>query len=248
MKQFRLLFLLGLFLTLAFAGCQKENDPPTGPGTGGGTGYPMPGDFGGADPDNVIAIIRVTTTQMGISFSSGLGFADFNSQDVGTVKATVGTTEYEFTKETENNETSYMLINSASNPQGIDLGTGNANVRIDAQNYQIQNNTISVPGQIALTAPAANANVPRNQDLNVTWNAATGGQYNMLFVTDAQGNSRNKTISAGAASGSFTASELSGLQAGTGIIYAISYNYVLSNNNQTVLIGQSLASTTINLQ
>lgn len=250
MKRTYKLFLLSAFLLLLItSGCKKEENPVDGGGGGNNTTstYPTPTNFNGASPKNVLAVVRTSISQMGFTFSMGIGVANLDNQDKGTVTATVDGDDYEFTKQSANGVVSYTYVPSATNPTGgMSLGSGAENVTFSVSNYALAAATVTVPGEITITAPAANASVPRSSDLNVTWTSSSSGTNKAIFIVDQSGKSIFKEVSGN--TGTFTSAELGGLSAGNGIVYAMTYNYVLTNNNEAVLIGEALATNSITLQ
>ena len=243
-----IVIIFALLAVLIISGCEKvENPVDSGNDNTPTSSYPTPTNFGGATPSNTLAVIRTSISQMGFSFSLGVGVANLNNQDKGTVTATVSGDNFEFTKHTNGSVVSYVYVPSQTNPTGgITLGSGSESATFSVSNYPLSNSTVTVPGEISLTAPAADASVPRSADLNITWSASNAGTNRAIFIVDHAGKSIYKEVSGNG--GTFTSTEMSTLAAGTGLVYAITYNFVLTNNNDAVLIGEAIATNNITLQ
>src|SRR5690606_7102803 len=124
-KTYAIFLMSALFMLLVVSGCKKEENPVDGGGGSSTTSaYPTPTNFNGASPKNVLAVVRTSISQMGFSFSLGIGVASLDNQDKGTVIATVDGDDYEFTKQSANGVVSYTYLPSATNPTGgITLGS-----------------------------------------------------------------------------------------------------------------------------
>lgn len=252
-------FITMLIVVVALTGCKKDSattpTPPQNPTAGQA---PTPTDFGGAAPVNVLGIIRTSTTLepvpgFPVTTDVNVGFAKFGTTgtDMGTVTATYSGTPYTFGKTTTGGSVNYIHPDPASPTTLMNLGTGNSTVSFTVSGYTFNpstSNSVVVPGQLKMTAPAANASVPRNAPLSVSWTITGAGAQNAIFITDFSGNSVFKQNLGAVTSASFTAAELGRLAAGGAFVYAISYNYRLTNSNQTVLIGEATAITQITLQ
>jgi hypothetical protein len=251
MKSLKIFLSLFLFsILLIVAGCNKDNNP-TDPGNNNNTGNnsnPLPTEFGGATPTHVFGLVRTSVTQSGYTFSTGVGFASLNNQDKGDVSVKVSGTDYLFAKNTSSGNTSYSFPNPQNPTQIMTLPSSTFTATFDVTGYTLQQKNVQVPGELALTAPAANSTVPRTSDLTVSWAVTGAGANNAIFISDMNGNSKFKQNLGNVTSATFSASELGSLAAGDAIVYALSYNFVLSNNNEAVLIGQALALSSIKLQ
>ncbi len=252
MKQIRLiLFVLPLAALLFLNGCSSTENPADpgngGGGNGNGPGNFLPTDFGGAAPTHVFALIRSTTTQAGVSFDLGIGVANLQNQDKGTVSCTVGGTTYTFGKTASGGVTSYVFPDPANPASIISLPEALASVSFNATGYALGLSTVVVPGRITLTAPAANSTVSKNSALTVTW-SGTNGQFTGIAIADGQGNFIFNQNLGNVNSAQFTAVQMGTLAAGTGIVYAVTYNYELANDNEAVLIGQATALNNITIQ
>ncbi|MDP3829794.1 MAG: hypothetical protein Q8Q47_00900 [Ignavibacteriaceae bacterium] len=246
MKKTFLLF--ALMIMFAVVGCKKD-ESTTDPGNTNqnSSTTPTPTDFGGATPTNVLAVVRTSTTYVGVTVELGLAAATFGNppQDKGVVKVTSKGTDYTLTKQSNN---SYVFNPEALSPQGIGFNSGSTEVTFSAANYSLINTKVFVPGKITVTAPAAETSVPRASNLTITWTVSGAGSNNAVMVIDKDGKSIFKQNLGTATSASVTSAELQTLSSGSAIVYAISYNYILSNNNEAVLIGETVAFNTVNLQ
>jgi hypothetical protein len=239
------------------AGCKKDEETTTSAGTTPtAPTAPTISNYSGATPVNVLALVRVSVAQtipgVGTIFvDANVGSATFGTpgQDKGDVKVTVGTTDYPFIKSSGATGVTYSVAPPTANPQGVPLNAGATSVTFNATGYALAPAAVTVPGQLNITAPDANASVPRTSNLTVTWTMSGGsGTQSAIFISDAAGHSVFKQGLGNVTSGTFTAAELDGLNAGTAFLYAISYNYVLANSNAAVLVGEATALRTITLQ
>ncbi|MBX2975646.1 MAG: hypothetical protein KF721_05900 [Ignavibacteriaceae bacterium] len=246
MKKTILLF--SLLMLLAIVGCKKDDaatNPTDNPGSTSTT--PTPTDFGGATPTNVMAVVRTSTTYVGVTIDVGTAVATFGTppQDKGAVKVTSKGTDYNLTKQSNN---AYIFTPDALSPQGISFNSGATEVTFSAANYTLGSNRVVVPGKITLTSPAMDASVPRGSNLTISWTTSNAGANNAVMVIDKNGKSIFKQNLGTATSTTINSTELQTLATGTGIVYALSYNYILTNNNEAVLIGETVAFNTVNLQ
>lgn len=252
MKSTKLfLSLLFIALLLIAAGCNKEDNPLNNNNNNGGgnnNSNPLPTEFGTASPTHILALIRTSITQSGFTFSTGVGVANLNSQDKGNVMVSVNGSDYTFAKNTGSSGTNYFFPDPNNPSQMMTLPNGSQPAVFSVANYTLTQNTVSVPGEITLNAPAANSNVPRTSDLTVDWNISSAGAYNAIFISDQNGNYQFKQNLGNVSTAVFTAAELGQLSAGSAYIYAMSYNFVLTNNNEAVLIGEAVAVNQITLQ
>lgn len=253
MKKLNCVFMMIILgLGLLITGCKDNTIDPNGNGNGNGNGNnpnttPFPTTFGGVTPTHVLGVVKASVSAGGTSIHTGSAFANLNNQDKGSVSVNVGGTDYSLTKST-GTQVSYFFQPSQTNPTGINLGSGTADATFSVSGYTLGSSTVTVPGSVSLTAPAANASVPRNQDLTISWTTSSGGTHSGIFIADKDGKTIFKEVSGSATSASFTAAELGTLAAGTALVYALSYNFVLTNSNEAVIIGEAVAVNTVTLQ
>lgn len=252
MKSLNYFFsLLLLNVVLFAAGCNKENNPlnnNNNNNNNNGSSYPMPTEFGGATPTHILGLIRTSVSTGGFTVSTGVGVANLNNQDKGDVSVKVGGSTYTFAKSTSGGNTSYFFPNPSA-PQVMTIaGNGLTNAEFNVTGYSLQQKVVGVPGVVTLNSPAAGSTVPRTSDLTLNWSAQDAGVYNAIFITDQNGNTKFKQNLSGVTSATFSASELGALSAGSAYVYALTYNFVISNNNEAVLIGQAVAVNQITLQ
>lgn len=257
MKQFKFLAAVVLIFVFALTGCKKDEAPTNTP-TPPAAQAPTPTNFGGPTPVNVLAIVRTSTTLEPVpgfpvttDISVGVGTFGTPGTDKGTVTATYSGTNYLFGKTTASGAVSYVHPDPAAPTTFMTLGAGVSNVSFTVSGYAITpagSNNINVPGQMKMTAPAASASVPRNAALTVSWTITGAGSQNAIFITDFSGRSVFKQNLGAVTSASFTAAEMGGLSAGGAFVYAITYNYRLTNSNEAVLIGEAVALNQVTLQ
>ncbi len=257
MKQFKSIAVL--VAVLALTGCKKDEavttPPPTQPPATPSS--PNPPSYNGFTPTNVCAVVR---TSVAISTPIGVVVTDANAaaakfgnpagSDQGTVTLTVGSTVYTLGKTTASGSVTYLHPDPANPTALIGMSTSSQSVTFNVGTYRLDGSatrSITVPGQLTLTAPAANANVPRNAALNVTWTVTTAGSKHAIFITDVAGHALFKEVAA-SGSGSFTAAEMGALSAGYGFVYALTYNFALYNGNAAAVVAEAVAVNTINLQ
>lgn len=252
MRLFKMLHLVVMLFVFALTGCKK--DSPVTPGnTPQPSGVPTFTNFGGPTPTNALIVVRTSTevTIAGITVFTdvNVGTAVFGvpGQDKGDVKVVANSTDYPFTKNNTSGSFSYIYTPAIANPTGIGLNTGATSVTFNATGYALSPAAVTVPGQLKLTAPAASASVARSANLIVTWTITNAGAHSAVFITDYAGHYKFYENLTGT-SYSIPTADLQTLTAGNAIVYAISYNYVLSNSNAAVLIGEAVALRTITLQ
>jgi hypothetical protein len=157
--------------------------------------------------------------------------------DKGTVTVTAGGSSKTLGKLTNSGAVSYIFPDPANPTAVMSISSSATAATFAVSGYSLSpNGNITVPGQITLTAPAGNATV-----------AGGAGARHAIFIADGQGHSLFKDGVANG-SGTFTAAELGALSAGTGWMYALTYNYSLVNSNQAVIVGEAVAINQITLQ
>lgn len=217
---------------------------------------PVITSFGGVIPVNVMATVRVTTTTSvagyPVSVDANFAVARFGGIGAGTDKGTVTVTAlgtpYTLTRNGTADIT-YTYTPSASAPGGIGLNAGSTATTWSVSGLTLASASVNAPGQLVLVTPSANATVSRTSALTVTWSTGSGPAANSaVFISDAAGHTVFKQGLGAVSSGSFTVGELGTLSAGTGFVYAITYNYLLTNSNTAVLVGEAVALATITLQ
>ncbi len=240
---------------LLIVGCSKNDNPVDNNNNNNGGGntqvdspYPFPTDFGGVSPAAFLGVIRVSTTETGMSYSAGIGVGSINGEDKGNITVSADGKNYTLIKEQDSTDNSfiYTFIPSTAFPTGIALGSGDTQVSFNVSNYTLSTATVTVPGDLGLTSPTAGATISKSNGLTVSWSSQSGGDNSAVMVTDSQGKSTMKKLTGNSVT--FSSSDLSGLSAGPVTVYAYSYNYVLTNNNEAALVGESLSYTSINLQ
>lgn len=258
MKQLKFLTILTAAFLFIVAGCKKDEGNPAGPGTTTPTqpAAPTPTSYNGTTPTNVMAIVRTSTQQtvpvLGtITVDANAATAVFGNPgtDKGTVTVTVGAANTQLGKLTTSGRVSYIFPDPSNPTAVLTLGAGAQAAAFSVSGYTLTpNGTVTVPGQLTMTAPVVNASVPRNATLNVTWTVSGGaGARHAIFIADAQGHSLFKDGVANG-SGSFSAAELAGFSAGTAWVYALTYNFNLVNSNDAVIVGEAVAINQITLQ
>lgn len=250
-----LLFSVSL---LFLVGCKKDSNP-----AGGGNNTttptqpspPTPTWFNGLTPTNIMAVVRTSVAQTvpGIGtvlVDQNAATAVFGNPgtDKGTVTVAVGSSNYVLGKLSGSNGISYIHPDPSNPTSVMTMGTSATNVSFAVSGMTAVNGSVTVPGQLRLTAPVLDATVPRNAALNVTWTVTGGnGVRHAIFIADASGNTVYKEgVPSGSAS--FTADEMGRLAVGRGWVYALTYNFVLTNSNTAVIIGEAVAMNSINLQ
>lgn len=249
---------LSLFIILVISGCKKDDNPAGGGNpspTATQPSAPTPTTFNGVTPANVMAVIRTSATQSvpgigTILVDQNVATALFGSPgtDKGTVTVTVGSSNYGLGKLSASGNISYIHPDPANPTSLITMGSSATAVAFNVSGMAAVNGSVTVPGQVRITAPAVDASVPRNAALNVTWTVTGGnGSRHAIFIADAAGHSVFKDgVPAGSAS--FTAAEMGTLSAGTAWVYALTYNFNLTSSNTAVIIGEAVAVHSISLQ
>lgn len=199
MKQFKFVGVVVMLFVFVLTGCKKEDGSPsdTGGGTGGqASSVPTLSSFGGTTPVNVLAVVRTSTEVTVAGFTVfndatvGAGVFGNPGQDKGDVNVRVSSTDYPFTKNTVSGSVSYTYAPSATNLSGIPLNIGATDVVFGASGYALSPAAVTVPGQLKLTAPAANATVPRSANLTVSWTVTNAGAHSAVFITDYAGHAK----------------------------------------------------------
>ncbi len=259
MQKLAFLCAFTIVFVIALSGCKKDEGNPTTQPTPTTAGQaPTPTNFGGPVPTNVLAITRTSTTLepipgFPVTTDACVGVGSFGTPgaDKGTLTATYSGTNYVFGKTTTSGAVSYLHPDPAAPTTLINLGSTASTVSFAVSGYAITpaaSNSIVVPGQMRMTAPAASASVPRNAALTVTWTTLGSGAQNAIFITDFSGHSVFKQNLGVVTTAAFTAAEMGTLSAGGAFVYALSYNYRLTNGNETVLIGEAVALNQVTLQ
>jgi hypothetical protein len=258
MKQYKLFFVVMTLALVALAGCKKDEagTTPTPTPTPTQPAAPTPTSYNGQTPANVLAVVRTSAKQtvpvigtITVDVNSATAVFGSPGTDKGTVTVTASGTNSTLARLTANGVVSYIFPDPANPTAQMTLSNSAVAVTFSVSGYALSpNGNITVPGQVTLTAPAANASVPRSADYTVTWTVSGGaGSRHAIFIADAQGHTVFKDGVANG-SGTFTAAELGGLSAGTAWMYALTYNFNLVNSNQAVIVGEAVAINSITLQ
>lgn len=215
--------LAALALALAFTACTKDDpEPPATPDGGGGSSTPSTApNF--VDADGLLSAIRVQSTQstplgpvdllLGIATGAFSNDAFATFQNVGAVSCNGEA----LTRQSNNN---YTYQPGATNPTGIDLTASNEvtwNVG-GGNGFAAFDRTIPGPFPVAGSISSATTVVRANG-----YTITTGSVLNADSVVFTLG-SLVRTIPGNASSCTFTASELSGLSAGSSLIQVAPYN------------------------
>lgn len=253
-KTFSLLFAILLLASgMLVMGCKKDENP-AGSGGGGRPSTPQtPTNFGGASPQNVLAAVRGSYSMSvgvpgvpNIEIDMGQAVATFNQGSPTAVSVVSNGQTYNLTKDGN----VFYYIPSTTNIQpgaasiGIDYGS---DARFNVQGYNLTTNTITMPTRISIVSPASGATLNKNNNFTVAWTGGSGGAFWQVFIVDSRGNSVTREGTSGSTT-TFTSSQLSGLASGTGTVIALRYNYALSNNQEAVVVGQAIATVTVNIQ
>lgn len=248
----RILFLVVMVFLALNSGCKKDDGVTDVPDPVVIPTPPTVTEFGGIHPTSILAVVRVSTEIPGLPFllDATTASAQFGNPglDKGNVKATVGSSEYVFTKNTAGSSVSYSLTPSQAYPQGIQLSGGATDLSFNATNYLLSDSVVTVPGQLKVTAPINNATIQRSQNLNVTWTVAGPGDQAAVYITDGAGHSKFYQALGNVVSFTIPSVDLLTLNQGPGYVYAISYNFRLSNSNEAVLIGEATFLRTFELR
>ncbi|MFQ3598677.1 MAG: hypothetical protein SNJ55_00835 [Chloroherpetonaceae bacterium] len=255
-KNFRetslVLTLLVIFLSMLVTGCKEENNP-----SGSGSGTPslpqVPTSFGGVTPQNVLVAVRgaysVSSGVPGIpnvEIDYGQAVARFNQGSPTSVSVVANNTTHTLTKD---GSTFYFVPNPANiTPGATSIGinyTGNAQFTV--QGYNLTTNTISVPSRVSISNLATGANLNKNANFQVSWTGGSGGTTWQVFIIDSRGNTVTREGTSGSST-TFPSSALSGLSAGSGFVIVLRYTYTFSNNQETVLVGEAVSSVSVNIQ
>ncbi|MBI5474748.1 MAG: hypothetical protein HY961_20605 [Ignavibacteriae bacterium] len=256
MKKFQLaVFTLSVF-TLALVGCKKDdanpiqNTPPTPPSFS----TPQLTNFGGPTPTNVLAAIRTVTTMtlpvVGTQYiDANTGVAVFGTPgaDKGDVKIVYSGTNYPFTKNTVSGAVSYAYVPSVTNPTGIPLSSGATTVTFNVSGYALAAANVVVPGQVRLSAPTDSV-ISKSAGVVISWIVSGGaGSKTAVYITDAAGHFKFYENMGAINTYTIPAADISGFTNGYGFLGVVTYNYVLTNSNQAVLIGECAATKTLTI-
>lgn len=157
---------------------------------------------------------------------------------------------------------------SAALPALIALTPVNAAATFTVNGYTLADNTLDIPGTIAITSLKDGDALSRSASLTVRWSVAgtfTNGVITVRNVLDSAalaGKSRReaeqllrslpkpiaKQLSAGASSADFTAAELTALQAGTAEISLGIVNAKRTNNDKALLLARTRTGARVRLQ
>jgi hypothetical protein len=250
MNQFKLFFAFLVAFAFLLTGCKKDETAVTPtPSVPPSFTTPQISDFGGATPVNVLAAIRTVTTLtlpvVGTQYiDANTGFAVFGTPgtDKGDVKIVYGGTDYPFTKQTANGTVSYAYVPSVANPTGIPLGSGASAVTFSATGYALTVSNVTVPGQIRLATPADSV-ISKSSNVVLSWTVSgSAGARTAVYVTDAAGHFKFYENLGSITTYTIPAADMAGFATGYGFLGVVTYNFVLTNSNQAVLIGEAVAT------
>lgn len=252
-KSLRFALLLLAIGLLATTGCKKDENP-AGAGGGGRPSLPQtPTNFGGVAPQNVLVAVRGSYSMStgipglpNVEIDLGQAVAKFNQGSPTAVSVVAGGQTYNLTKDGN----TFYYIPSATNIQpgatsiGIEYGSS---AQFNVQGYNLTTNTVAVPSRISISNFGSGATLNRNSNFTVAWTGGSGGNFWQVFIVDSRGNSVTQEGTSGS-SVTFAPSQLSRLATGTGQVIALRYNYVFSNNQETVLVGEAISTVSVNIQ
>ncbi len=252
MKQIKLVLFIVSLVVLVLVGCKKEDANPTQNRTTTPPSFstPQPTDFGGPAPSNVLAAIRTVTTVslpvVGTQYvDANTGAAIFGNpgSDKGNVKIVYSGTDYAFTKTAAGSGAiTYAYVPAITNPTGIPFSSSATSVTFSVTGYALAVSNVVVPGQLRLTAPTDSV-ISKSANLNVSWSTVGGaGSKTAVYIADAAGHFKFYQNMSAITSFTIPAADMSSFVAGYGFIGVVTYNYVLTNSNQAVLIGECVAT------
>lgn len=248
MKQ--ALLIATLVALFSFVGCKKD-EAPTAPGTTAPPTFSTPqiSNFGGPAPTNVLAAIRTVSslavpvigTQY-IDVNTGVAVFGSPGTDKGDVKIVYSGSDYVFTKQTNNGAVTYSYVPSVTSPNGIPFGSGASSVTFAAANYALSPNSVTVPGQIRLTAPADSV-VSKSANVVLSWTmSGAAGAKTAVYITDAAGHFKFYENLGAITTYTIPAADMASFATGYGFVGVVTYNFVLANSNQAVLIGEAVGT------
>lgn len=219
------LFCLALAGTLALTGCKKDDAAPDDPGGGttntntpSGSTTPTP-----ADADGVLWAINSSSVYQGFTIQIGTAVAVFKN---GTSMVDAGTVKVDGTTMAKASNNAYTLTPSQSNPTGLTFGSS-VNWNITGANghaaFSYDCNTIQFPVGSAISSGAT---VTKTNGYTLSCPSISGADSTLFMVGNI-----SKTIVGNATSYTFSASELSGLTAGTSVASIVPYKITSSTIN-----------------
>lgn len=216
-------------LTFALGACKKDDDEPATPSGGGGTPAPSAPsttpNFDGAD-GSLWAVKTFTTqsTPIGpISFEVGLGVAAFSNDNYANM-VNVGAVSLNGTALTAASNNAYTSSVSPTNPTGVDLSSVEWNVAGGSgfTGFTRNVNGFAMPTVSEITSGTT---VTRSAGYTLSCGSVSGADSVMFLVGGVA-----KTLGAGNNACTFSASELSGLSAGSNLVQIAAYRYT----NETI--------------
>lgn len=255
-KLFLIIPLIAMFL-LVIEGCKREAENPASSTVtqeddpnSQVINLPKPTSYNGMNPSNILAVIRASAATGTKVYDAGMAFGAFGfpSKDQGNIYLTYNNNVYPFTKAFVNNNTFYAIVPHSGNPTGIPLESGSGTVTFSSTGFPLSDSSVTVPGQILISAPEANSEVSRDRSLVVSWKVSGEGTNKAIFINDHRGKFYFKEVTGTQDNAEFTSQEMASLAAGKALVYVLTYSFKLVNNNQAVLLGESLSTNVVNLQ
>lgn len=217
------LFVLFCSLGMLAASCKKEDIIPEEPApapvnTPSGSTTPMP-----SNADGVMWAIRSTSTVQGFTFDIGTAVGIFMNGTTDLVN--VGTVSVNSQNLSMSSNNAYTFTPSQTLPTGLDFsstnwavagGSGHAAFTYDAS-------SLTFPSGSAITSPAT---VKKADGYTLTCSTVSGADSTLFMIGNV-----SKTIVGSSNSCAFSASELSGLSAGTSVVMIVPYKLMQATIN-----------------
>lgn len=230
------ILMLAVALVLPLHSCKEKLTEPNDDGNNNNT---SPFDFPVPDVDNIGGMVGVAGIVSG-SLTVPTGFGAFFAADQQTLvyggNVTINGTALD------------TLSGAYFKASGLSVnfnGSSTVNVAVAGSgSVTAWNDNITAPSASSITGPAANAAVTKTSGLTVTWNG-TGGTDSVIVIAQSSGSSGTPSVKSGLANNgsvTFSASELSGIPNGNGLITLVKYRYkvVASGGKNYVLVAETI--------
>lgn len=246
MQHIKIIKIILISLLFLFSCSTEEN--PVDPSETSDIRYPYPDTINGIATTNVLLLIRTTIRESGLELSLGVGAANFNNEDKGDVSANINGVDYIFAKNIISENTSYSFPDPNNPTNQMQLVKNKFQTKFVVSDLTLNVDSVEVPGEVEVTRPEEDETFSFNDTLQIKWRINDPGNHFAIALRDKNGKSRIKWDVANDSTASFKPSELTGLEAGELIVYVITYNYEFVNQQEVILIGESVGLKDIKLE
>ncbi|MNK22617.1 hypothetical protein D3C87_408960 [compost metagenome] len=223
MKRSVNLFVLLCSLSILATSCKKEDIIPDDPApdpvnTPSGSTTPVP-----TNADGVMWAIRSTSTVQGFTIDIGTAVGIFMNGTTDLVN--VGTVSVNSQNLTASSNNAYTFTPSQTMPTGLDFSSTNWSVSGGSGHaaFTYDASSLTFPSGSAITSSST---VKKADGYTLTCSTVSGADSTLFMIGNV-----SKTIAGSANSCAFSASELSGLSAGTSVVMIVPYKLMHATVN-----------------